>query len=287
MRARIKQEHLLGNRMSLRIPARRAILAETEAAMADDSHRRLAVLIDADNASARIVEGLFEEVAKLGEASVRRIYGDFSSTRSSQWAKVLQRYAIIPHQQFAYTTGKNASDMALVIDAMDLLHSGRVDGFCLVSSDSDFASIATRIREEGVDVFGFGERKTPEAFVQACRRFIYTENLLPDAPGQKAEAGRTLEPLGKARDLILRVLSEQEADGDWLTLGALGSQITKIAPDFDPRTYGHKQLSALVRHIDALEFSAENGPPRVRAKPAAPPPPARKAAGRRKTAPAP
>jgi NYN domain-containing protein len=132
--------------------------------MPDTHAARLAVLIDADNASAKIVDGLFEEIAKLGEASVRRIYGDFSSARSKGWAEVLSKYALDPRQQFAYTSGKNASDITLVIEAMDLLHSGRFQGFCLVSSDSDFTRLAGRIREEGVDVFGFGEKKTPESF---------------------------------------------------------------------------------------------------------------------------
>src|SRR4051812_20203422 len=147
---------------------------------------RLAVLIDADNTSARIAPGLFEEVAKFGEASVRRIYGDFSSPRLRPWIEILQKHAIDPYQQFAYTTGKNASDIALVIDAMDLLHSGRFDGFCLVSSDSDFTRLASRLREEGADVYGFGARKTPESFPPACRRFIYTENLVPEAPASSA-----------------------------------------------------------------------------------------------------
>jgi hypothetical protein len=237
--------------------------------MATDSRQRLAVLIDADNASAQIVEGLFEEIAKLGEASVRRIYGDFSSPRSKTWSDVLAKYAILPQQQFAYTSGKNASDITLVIDAMDLLHSRRFDGFCLVSSDSDFTRLATRIREEGVDVFGFGEKKTPESFVQACRRFIYTENLLPDAPGNKAAEGRTLEPLGNARKLVTRVINEIDPEGGWVTLGGLGSQITKIAPDFDARTFGQRRLSDLVRQIDSLELKSENGQLRVRLKPAA------------------
>src|SRR6266403_633888 len=144
--------------------------------------RRLAILIDADNTSPRIAAGLFEEIAKFGEASVRRIYGDFSSPRMKSWADILQKYAIDPYQQFAYTTGKNASDIALVIDAMDLLHSRRFDGFCLVSSDSDFTRLASRLREEGADVYGFGARKTPESFRQACRRSTYTENLVPEAP---------------------------------------------------------------------------------------------------------
>lgn len=154
---------------------------------------RLAVLIDADNASAKIADGLFEEIAKIGEASVRRIYGDFSNARSRAWADILSKHAIIPQQQFAYTTGKNASDITLVIDAMDLLHSGRFDGFCLVSSDSDFTRLAARIREQGVDVFGFGEQKTPESFRQACRRFVYTENLLA-APANTQDAA-TRSPL--------------------------------------------------------------------------------------------
>ena len=150
---------------------------------------RLAVLIDADNTSSKIADGLFEEIAKIGEASVRRIYGDFAHPRSKGWADTLSKHAIIPQQQFDYTTGKNAPDITLVIDAMDLLHSGRFDGFCLVSSDSDFTRLAARIREQGVDVFGFGEHKTPESFRQACRRFIYTENLLASASSRQAGAG--------------------------------------------------------------------------------------------------
>jgi hypothetical protein len=165
------------------------------------SRYRLAVLIDADNASHRIADGLFEEVAKLGEASVRRIYGDFSGPRLKLWADILSKHAIIPQQNFAYTQGKNASDIALVIDAMDLLHSGRFDGFCLVSSDSDFTRLAARIREQGIDVYGFGEQKTPESFRQACRRFIFTENLLPEpsVPNQPRSAGRkALQPSSAA-----------------------------------------------------------------------------------------
>ncbi|MGY3125036.1 hypothetical protein ACVWXQ_008973 [Bradyrhizobium sp. S3.14.4] len=167
---------------------------------------RLAVLIDADNASAKIADGLFEEIAKIGEASVRRIYGDFSNARSRGWADILSKHAIIPQQQFAYTTGKNASDITLVIDAMDLLHSGRFDGFCLVSSDSDFTRLAARIREQGVDVFGFGEQKTPESFRQACRRFVYTENLVsvpattPRMPPQdRRRFSRPMQPRPSSR----------------------------------------------------------------------------------------
>src|SRR5258708_8471098 len=152
--------------------------------------RRLAILIDADNTSPRIAAGLFEEVAKFGEASVRRIYGDFSGQRLKSWADILQKFAIDPYQQFAYTTGKNASDIALVIDAMDLLHSGRLDGFCLVSSDSDFTRLASRLREQGAAVFCFGTQMTPESFRRACRWFVFTQNLPPAAWPTTPEDGR-------------------------------------------------------------------------------------------------
>jgi len=153
----------------------------------EEATHRLAVLIDADNAQASIIEGLLEEIARLGEATVKRIYGDFTSPASSQWKKVLNKYAIKPVQQFAYTTGKNATDSTLIIDAMDLLYTRRFDGFCLVSSDSDFTGLALRIREEGLTVFGFGEQKTPEAFRNACHKFIFTE-VLRQSTGIKTES---------------------------------------------------------------------------------------------------
>ena len=239
---------------------------------------RLAVLIDADNASAKIADGLFEEIAKIGEASVRRIYGDFSNPRSKGWADTLSKHAIIPQQQFAYTTGKNASDITLVIDAMDLLHSGRFDGFCLVSSDSDFTRLAARIREQGVDVFGFGERKTPESFRQACRKFVYTENLLAGAANNQgaAPALSSLQPLGAATPIILKIITQMESEDGWVSLGELGRQLANLAPDFDSRTYGFRKLSDLVRKTDTFETeSAKGGAMRVRTKPAAaasPPP---------------
>jgi uncharacterized LabA/DUF88 family protein len=236
--------------------------------MPDVPTRRLAVLIDADNTSAKIVDGLFEEVATIGEASVRRIYGDFSGTRSKSWADVLAKYAIIPQQQFAYTTGKNASDITLVIDAMDLLHSGRFDGFCLVSSDSDFTRLAARIREEGVDVFGFGEQKTPESFRQACRRFIYTENLLPRSAAETGVATKPLEPISKAEEILKKVISDLDTEGVGVSLGQIGNQLANFASDFDPRTYGYKKLSDLVRHIDAFELTKlASGHLTVRIKP--------------------
>ncbi|RST84308.1 NYN domain-containing protein [Aquibium carbonis] len=229
-----------------------------------DRSPRLAVLIDADNASAKIAGGLFEEIAKIGEASVRRIYGDFSSSRSKAWIDVLAKHAIVPHQQFAYTTGKNASDITLVIDAMDLLHSGRFDGFCLVSSDSDFTRLASRIREQGIDVFGFGEQKTPESFRQACRRFIYTENLLPGAAADSSEASDerpsgTLQPPSNAVPLIRRVLAEMESADGWVHLGGVGTQLVNRYPDFDPRSYGFRKLSDLVRKTGAYEVKPGPG----------------------------
>src|SRR4051812_40629327 len=187
-----------------------------------DRPARLAVLIDAENASARIAEALFTEIATLGEASARRIYGDFSSAQLKGWTKVLARFAIQPQQNFANTKGKNSGDIALVIDAMDLLHSGRFDGFCLVSSDSDFTRLASRIREQGVAVYGFGEDKTPESFRQACTRFIYTENLsAPSAPGggsaaqaqPGASARKHLKP-ADAAPLISRAFADMDDDDD-------------------------------------------------------------------------
>jgi uncharacterized LabA/DUF88 family protein len=243
--------------------------------MADENRmRRFAVLIDADNTSPRIVAGLFEEIAKFGEASSRRIYGDFSSPRSKGWADVLQKYAIDPHQQFAYTTGKNASDIALVIDAMDLLHSGRFDGFCLVSSDSDFTRLASRLREEGADVYGFGARKTPESFRQACRRFIYTENLVPEAPASSAgEAAppRALQPADAAVTILNKAIAQIETEDGWVGLGVVGRQLANIASDFDPRSYGFRKLSDLVRGTGAFEIEQREGRAmRIRAKAAAP-----------------
>lgn len=226
----------------------------------DSRSPRLAVLIDADNTSAKIVDGLFEEIAKLGEASVRRIYGDFSNPRSKGWTDVLAKHAIIPQQQFAYTTGKNASDITLVIDAMDLLHSGRFDGFCLVSSDSDFTRLAARIREQGVDVFGFGEHKTPESFRQACRRFVYTENLQANGSNSKdASAPKPLQPASAATPIIRRVITQMESEDGWVTLGEVGKQLANLASDFDPRTYGFRKLSDLVRKTGAFDIAEQKG----------------------------
>lgn len=232
--------------------------------------RHLAVLIDADNAPSVIIEGLLEEVAKYGVASVKRIYGDWTKPNLGGWKKVLLDYSIQPIQQFAYTSGKNATDSSLIIDAMDLLYTRRFDGFCLVSSDSDFTRLAARIREEGLTVYGFGEQKTPSPFVSACDKFIYTEILRADARPEEdshqaqeqdkaaaasqaspiAEAGRPAPrpPMPKVPlDFIAKVLDDISDEDDWVQLGALGSSISKLRPAFDPRLYGYKKLSDLVQ----------------------------------------
>lgn len=240
--------------------------------MADDKAPRLAVLIDAENASARIAEALFSEIATLGEASARRIYGDFASPQIAGWTRVLARFAIQPQQNFANTKGKNSGDIALVIDAMDLLHSGRFDGFCLVSSDADFTRLAARIREEGVDVYGFGEQKTPESFRQACTRFIYTENLSAPVPvdaGAKspvAEASATKRKPSEAARLIAAIIADMDEDGDgWVAVGGIGNRLRNAHPDFDQRTYGYAKLSDLIRATGRFEVeTGERGAMRIR-----------------------
>ncbi|MCB1881721.1 MAG: NYN domain-containing protein [Gammaproteobacteria bacterium] len=239
---------------------------------------RFAVLIDADNAQAAVIEGLLAEVARFGEATVKRIYGDFTSQASAQWKKVLNKHAIKPVQQFAYTSGKNATDSTLIIDAMDLLYTRRFDGFCLVSSDSDFTGLALRIREEGLTVIGFGEQKTPDAFRNACHKFIFTE-LLRSLPSESMETkvakngasknststtSSANAPAAKEqptkvfpREFILQALEEASDDTGWANLGTFGSYLTKLQPDFDARLYGFKKLSELVKAKTDL-FQIEN-----------------------------
>jgi uncharacterized LabA/DUF88 family protein len=219
-----------------------------------DTSAKLAVLIDADNASPAVVEGLLAEVAKYGTAHVKRAYGDWTGTSLRGWKEQLLDQSIQPIQQFAYTSGKNATDAAMVIDAMDLLYSGRFDGFCLVSSDSDFTRLASRLRESGLTVYGFGERKTPKAFVAACDKFIYLENLT--APQDTAPAGAAASPprttatkLKSDTGLVnmLRNAVEASSDDDgWAALGSVGNIITKQRPDFDSRNYGYAKLSDLM-----------------------------------------
>ncbi|MEO6102612.1 MAG: NYN domain-containing protein [Pseudoxanthomonas sp.] len=256
----------------------------------DDDQPRLAVLIDADNAQPSVIEGLLAEVAKYGVASVKRIYGDFTSPRMTQWKAALLRHSISPAQQFAYTSGKNATDSSMIIDAMDLLYTQRFDGFCLVSSDSDFTRLAQRLREEGLTVYGFGEKKTPDAFVQACDKFIYTEVLRTDqttaaakpvaakprSPGKATPAtakpaspttppaAPALEPTDKSNEplpiaLIRQAIEEASDDNGWAFLGTVGSYLNKVRPDFDPRLYGHRKLSDLLKH-QSRHFVVEERP---------------------------
>jgi len=249
----------------------------------EDGQRRLAVLIDADNAQASIIEGLLAEIARYGVASVKRIYGDWTSSHANSWKNSLLKHSINPVQQFPYTTGKNATDSTMIIDAMDLMYTGRFDGFCIVSSDSDFTRLAQRLREEGLMVFGFGEKKTPESFVAACDKFVYTEVLRPEvttpavpAAAKPAAANKTAKPTAakaapaKAVEatpaksvaavlpikLIRQAIEEESDENGWAHLSAVGSYLTKIRPDFDPRLYGHAKLSNLFKK-NSQYFSVE------------------------------
>jgi uncharacterized LabA/DUF88 family protein len=224
--------------------------------MVNGTPARLAVLIDADNAQPSIVDGLLAEIAKYGTAHVKRAYGDWTGTNLRGWKDQLLAQSIQPIQQFAYTRGKNATDAAMVIDAMDLLYSGRFDGFCIVSSDSDFTRLAARIRESGLIVYGFGERKTPKPFVAACDKFIYIENLAYDE-GIAAPAGEVARPAPRATAAqlkgdaalvtLLRTAVEAASDDDsWAPLAGVGQIITNQRPDFDSRTYGYAKLSDLL-----------------------------------------
>jgi hypothetical protein len=223
----------------------------------------LAVLIDADNTSHKHAKAIFDEIASYGEASVRRIYGDFSSNHMKGWSAVQAEFGIVPHHQPANTVGKNASDIALVIDAMDLMHSGRFDGFVLVSSDSDFTRLASRLREQGLDVYGVGQQKTPEAFRKACKRFIFIENILgteEDKGGTKpVEAQGDKRAITEARDLIHRAMDGIEQEDDWYSLGQIGQYLTTANPDFDTRTYGKRKLSDLVQSLKTLEVKRGPG----------------------------
>ena len=239
----------------------------------NDQQARLAVLIDADNAPADIIDRLLEEIAKYGIASVKRIYGDWSHGLS-KWKAALLPHAIIPVQQFAYTKGKNATDMALVIDAMDLLYSGNFDGFCIVSSDSDFTRLASRLRESGLTVYGFGEKKTPEAFRKACDKFVYTEIFRPEKQRQEKEknngknnpAAEESTAAPDALPLLKRAVRENADDLGWANLGPIGSYISKINPDFDSRLYGYGKLSDLIKSFDIFEHRTDNNQLQVRRK---------------------
>lgn len=229
----------------------------------------LAVLIDADNASPDVVTGLLAEVAKLGTASVKRIYGDWTGPRLGSWKTALLEHSIQPIQQFGYTTGKNATDSAMIIDAMDLLYTGRFGGFCLVSSDSDFTRLAARIREDGRRVFGFGEEKTPRAFVAACDRFIYTEvfRLQPEGAEAGPASRRPPNELRGDTALVRLLRSAVEAwseESGWAHLGSVGSYLVKTASDFDSRNYGYAKLSDLMAAVGLFEVERRGGHIHVR-----------------------
>ncbi|MGY0504659.1 NYN domain-containing protein [Luteimonas sp. e5] len=221
---------------------------------------RLALLIDADNASAERLPRLLQEIAKYGQAIVRRAYGNWTSQHLGGWKKTLLDHSVQPIQQFNYTVGKNATDSALIIDAMDLLYAGHLDGFCIVSSDSDFTRLAARIREQGLTVYGFGERKTPQAFVAACDKFIYTENL--DAEEEPAAAGKGRRTLkrDKVLDRLLDEAVDAAADEDgWASLSAVGSNLSRLASDFDTRSWGFRKLKDLIAAHPKFVLEAHKG----------------------------
>ncbi|MDB5965520.1 MAG: Maebl [Polaromonas sp.] len=227
--------------------------------MAVQDNKKLAVLIDADNAQAALIQELLAEVSRYGTATIKRAYGDWTTTNLKGWKDTLHRMAIQPIQQFSYTTGKNSTDSSLIIDAMDVLHAGSVDGFCLVSSDSDFTRLATRIREAGLLVYGFGERKTPEPFVAACDKFIYTEILRQEAEQLRAPEGIASPEL---KPMVLAALGAVTREDGWAALGPVGSQMTKNQPSFDPRNYGFSKLGELMRrqpYLEVKEVANEGG----------------------------
>jgi uncharacterized LabA/DUF88 family protein len=238
---------------------------------------RLAMLIDADNVPYSNVKGMMEEIAKYGTPTFKRIYGDWTKQTTSGWKSVLLQNAITPIQQYSYTTGKNATDSAMIIDAMDILYSGRVDGFCIVSSDSDFTRLAIRLREAGMKVIGIGEQKTPEPFITACDKFIYIEILNSDDNTPEPKKGK--QPKSESQQIDKRVvklirssINDVADESGWAFLGEVGTLILKKQPNFDSRNYGYKKLLYLMKAIDSIETDerqSENGRTRhvyVRAK---------------------
>ena len=222
---------------------------------------RLAVLIDADNVPYSHIKEMLEEVTKYGTPTFKRIYGDFTSTKLSGWKNVLLEHAITPVQQYAYTSGKNATDAALIIDAMDILYSGKVDGFCIVSSDSDFTKLATRLREAGMKVIGIGEKKTPTPFISSCEKFIYIEILKAksvevDGKSEVSVKKQQAATISKIDKRLVKVISdsvEDIADDEgWAFLGELGNTILRKQPDFDPRNYGFAKMLPLIKSIREL-----------------------------------
>lgn len=219
-----------------------------------DDQARLAVLIDADNSQPSIIAGLMDEIASHGIASVKRIYGDWTDTKLKGWKNVLLEHGLHPMQQFAYTTGKNATDSAMIIDAMDLLYTKNFDGFCIVSSDSDFTRLASRIRESGIKVYGFGEQKTPKSFIGVCDKFIFTENLRRDA-NHKEPTATKIKPDNKALLALVRnAVEDTTNEAGWSYLGSIGQNLINKSPEFDPRSYGYKKLLDLIESLGEFEF---------------------------------
>jgi hypothetical protein len=220
------------------------------------SELRLAVLIDADNIPYSNVKGIMEEIARYGTPTFKRIYGDWTKPNLSGWKPVLLENAITPIQQYGYTTGKNSTDSAMIIDAMDILYSGRTDGFCIVSSDSDFTRLAIRLREAGMKVIGIGEKKTPNPFIVACDKFIYIEII--SAPLDKKEAPLTLKINTKQKmeviNLISTAINDLEDENGFAFLGEVGNLILKKQPDFDPRNYGYLKLTPLIKNLGNFEI---------------------------------
>ncbi len=216
--------------------------------------RRISILIDGDNAQAKLLPQMLAETSKYGQVTIRRIYGDWTTASMNSWKKVLNNHAVQPIQQFRYTIGKNATDSTMIIDAMDILHSDNVNGFCLVSSDSDYTRLATRIREAGVFVMGIGEKKTPRPFVNACDLFVFTENLAPKkkpAPRTRTSSSKqkpTPKPVADPEPIPLLKQAFEIAVGEdgWASMAMLGNALYQIDPSFDPRSYGHGQLSRLI-----------------------------------------
>jgi NYN domain/OST-HTH/LOTUS domain len=230
---------------------------------------RLAVLIDADNTSPKQVGMLLEEVARYGVPTVKRAYGDWTTQQLSGWKDELNRHAIQPVQQFGYTTGKNSTDSALIIDAMDLLYTGNLEAFALVSSDSDFTRLVTRLRESGKTVYGFGRRRTPASLVAACDKFVFLEVLgRAGEPAAAPEADAAPQP--ELRRLLTLAIEEKSGDDGWANLGAVGQYLQALDTSFDPRNYGFGKLVALVRAQDYVEVKQGSGTPRVRLHEASP-----------------
>ena len=237
----------------------------------------LAILVDADNASASVIAAVLTEVATYGTASVKRIYGDWTKPNLGAWKEQLLKHSIQPIQQFSYTTGKNATDSAMIIDAMDLLYTGRFSGFCLVTSDSDFTRLAARIREQGLIVYGFGEKKTPKPFVAACDKFVYTDVISAAEPGTETEGvpaaiqKKTGVELRKDHKLLTSIRKAIDSvtggEAEWASLGGVGSNLSKLMPDFDSRNYGYARLSDLIAAIGLFEVVRKEQHVQIRSKP--------------------